>query len=120
METLMGHLSDTSYMDLPRNIVDSTKRVVLDLLGVTAAGSSAPEAQAVMNLPRGWGAGARAASWYTATGFRNPAPDWSTALRAMLQEYKEEYDLKPAYAKLGKMLGMDMKKSLPREQKYQK
>lgn len=38
----------------------------------------------------------------------------------MLQEYKEEYDLKPAYAKLGEMLGMDLKKSPPREQKYQK
>jgi len=38
----------------------------------------------------------------------------------MLQEYKEEYDLKPAYAKLGEMLGMDMKKSPPRKQKYQK
>jgi len=38
----------------------------------------------------------------------------------MLQEYKEEYDLKPAYAELGGMLGMDLKKSPPREQKYQK
>jgi len=38
----------------------------------------------------------------------------------MLQEYKEEYDLKPAYAQLGEMLGMDLKKSPPREQKYQK
>ncbi len=38
----------------------------------------------------------------------------------MLQEYKEEYDLKPAYAKLGEMLGMDVKKSPPRTQKYQK
>ena len=32
----------------------------------------------------------------------------------MAQEYKEEYDLKPAYAKMGEMLGMDMRKSLPR------
>jgi len=38
----------------------------------------------------------------------------------MLQEYKDEYDLKPAYAELGEMLGMDLKKSPPREQKYQK
>ena len=38
----------------------------------------------------------------------------------MLQEYKEEYDLKPAYAELGEMLGMDLKKSPPREQRYQK
>lgn len=38
----------------------------------------------------------------------------------MIQEYKEEYDLKPEYAKLGEMLGMDMKKSPPRKQKYQR
>lgn len=38
----------------------------------------------------------------------------------MIQEYKEEYDLKPAYAELGEMLGMDLKKSPPRAQKYQK
>jgi len=38
----------------------------------------------------------------------------------MIQEYKEEYDLKPAYAKLGEMLGMDLKKSPPRSQKYQR
>lgn len=38
----------------------------------------------------------------------------------LLQEYKEVYDLKPAYAKLGEMLGMELKKSPPREHKYQK
>ncbi len=38
----------------------------------------------------------------------------------MIQEYKEEYNLKPAYARLGEMLGMDLKKSSPRTQKYQK
>ena len=38
----------------------------------------------------------------------------------MLEEYKEEYDLKPGYAKLGEMMGMDMEKSPPRGQKYQK
>jgi uncharacterized protein (DUF169 family) len=38
----------------------------------------------------------------------------------MIQEYKEEYDLKPGYAKVGEMLGMDMKQSPPRKQKYQK
>jgi len=38
----------------------------------------------------------------------------------MIQEYKEEYDLKPEYAKIGEMLGMDLKKSPPRTQTYQK
>ncbi len=54
METLIRHISDTSYVDLPRNVVDSTKRIVLDLMGVIAAGSSTPEAQTVLNLARGW------------------------------------------------------------------
>jgi len=38
----------------------------------------------------------------------------------MLQEYKEEYDLKPKYRDVAKRLGMDMRQSPPRRQKYQK
>jgi uncharacterized protein (DUF169 family) len=38
----------------------------------------------------------------------------------VLNEYKEEYDLKPKYADFGERLGMDMRKSPPRKQKYQK
>jgi len=38
----------------------------------------------------------------------------------MIQEYKEEYDLKPGYGRLGEMLGMDMKKSPLGPQAYQK
>jgi 2-methylcitrate dehydratase PrpD len=73
METLMGHVSDTSYVDLPRNVVDSTKKIVLDLLGVTAAGSSTPEAQTVLNLARGWGG--RSESSILIYGDKVPAPN---------------------------------------------
>lgn len=38
----------------------------------------------------------------------------------MIQEYKEEYDLKPKYKELGEMLGLDMRQSPPRKQKFQK
>lgn len=38
----------------------------------------------------------------------------------MIQEYKEEYDLKLGYAEVAEKLGMDMKQSPPRPQKYQK
>lgn len=38
----------------------------------------------------------------------------------IIQEYKEEYDLKPKYRDLLEKLGMDSRKSPPREQKYQK
>ena len=38
----------------------------------------------------------------------------------IIQEYKEEYDLKPKYRDLLEKLGMDSKKSPPREQKIQK
>ena len=38
----------------------------------------------------------------------------------MIQEYKDEYDLKPGYKDAAERLGLDTKKSPPREQKYQK
>jgi uncharacterized protein (DUF169 family) len=38
----------------------------------------------------------------------------------MLQEYKEEYDLKPKYRDVAERLGMDMRQSPPRPQRYQK
>jgi len=38
----------------------------------------------------------------------------------MIQEYKEEYDLKPKYRDLLDKIGMDSRKSPPREQKCQK
>lgn len=38
----------------------------------------------------------------------------------MIQEYKEEYDLKPKYRDLGGKLGMDLNQSPPRPQKLQK
>ena len=36
----------------------------------------------------------------------------------MIQEYKEEYPLRPGYVKLGEMLGMNMKRSPPQPQRY--
>ena len=38
----------------------------------------------------------------------------------MIQEYKEEYDLKPKYKAMAERHGMDMRQSPPRPQKYQK
>lgn len=38
----------------------------------------------------------------------------------MIQEYKEEYDLKPQYKAMAERHGMDMRQSPPRQQKYQK
>ena len=35
----------------------------------------------------------------------------------LIQEYKEEYDLKPSYAKIGELHGMNLQKSPPRPQK---
>jgi uncharacterized protein (DUF169 family) len=38
----------------------------------------------------------------------------------MIQEYKEEYDLKPKYKEMAERHGMDMRQSPPRPQKYQR
>jgi hypothetical protein len=38
----------------------------------------------------------------------------------MIQEYKEEYNLKPKYKELGEKMGLDLRQSPPRKQKLQK
>jgi len=43
------------YGDLPREVIEVTKKEVLDLLGVSLAGFTAPGVQELLELVRDWG-----------------------------------------------------------------
>lgn len=49
------------YEDLPREVIEVTKKEVLDLLGVSLAGFTAPGVQELLELVRDWGVKGRAA-----------------------------------------------------------
>jgi len=80
------------YEDIPPEIVAITKRVILDSLGISAAGSSAPGTKAVIELVKEWGG--REDSTVIASGCRVPAINAALANGAMIRtlDYNETYD----------------------------
>lgn len=55
METLVDHLVDTNWEDLPARVIEDTKKNILDTLGCIVAGSSAAACGDVAGLVKEWG-----------------------------------------------------------------
>ena len=55
MRNVVKYALGTRYEDLPAETVDFTKKSILDVIGVTIAGSSAEGIKAVVELVREWG-----------------------------------------------------------------
>jgi 2-methylcitrate dehydratase PrpD len=51
---LTAHLSNTRFEDLPANVVDATKKCILDILGVMCGGSAADGIQPLIEMLQGW------------------------------------------------------------------
>jgi len=52
---LVGNAAKVKYDDLPRDVVEITKKFILDTLATTIAGSSAPGCESVVNQVKDWG-----------------------------------------------------------------
>jgi 2-methylcitrate dehydratase PrpD len=66
------NFSRTNYDDIPQEEVEATKKLTLDSLGVTLAGSSKPGVQELMELISGWGGSEE--STILCSGRKVPAP----------------------------------------------
>jgi 2-methylcitrate dehydratase PrpD len=76
LDKLTAHLIETKYESLPKNVVEATRRQILDTLGVTAAGSAcsvAGEMQGLADMVKDWGG--KEESTIIAFGGRVPAPE---------------------------------------------
>jgi 2-methylcitrate dehydratase PrpD len=75
-DKLTDYLIDTNFTGLPSDVVEITKKQILDTLGVTVAGSTcsiAGEMNGLANLVKSWGG--REESTIIAFGGRVPAPN---------------------------------------------
>ena len=52
---LVNHAAGVKYGDLPQDVVEITKKFILDTLGTAIAGSSAPGSSSVVDLIKDWG-----------------------------------------------------------------
>ncbi|MDM0071585.1 MmgE/PrpD family protein [Variovorax sp. J31P207] len=63
MQTLAGFIAGISTADLPGEVIERTKRHILDTLGAAFAGSASAETRAVLKTLRDQGAGGNCAIW---------------------------------------------------------
>jgi 2-methylcitrate dehydratase PrpD len=52
---LIKNIVDTQFDDLPHEVVEEEKKLIVDSLGVTIAGSSAPGCKEIVDLVKEWG-----------------------------------------------------------------
>jgi 2-methylcitrate dehydratase PrpD len=72
-EKIAEHVAGATYTGLPDAAVKAAKKVIIDLLGVTVAGSSSPESLQALGLVRSWGG--HGESRVLVHGDRVPAPN---------------------------------------------
>lgn len=76
LDTLIKHLVETKYESLPQNVINETKKQILDTLAATVAGSTcsiAGEMNDLVELTNRWGG--KQESTIVAFGNRVPAPN---------------------------------------------
>ena len=91
------HVSKTRFENLSREAVFSAKRSTLDTIGAMVAGSSAPGADIVTNLAKGWGGIEE--SLVIGVGTRLPAPlaAWCNGTMARALEIDDCVDFLPVH-----------------------
>ncbi len=88
---LVRNIRNINYSDIPIEAREVSKKCVLDTLGVTVAGSTAPGCASVVEMVRGWGG--RPECTLVAYGDRLPSPSaiWANATMARARDY-DSYD----------------------------
>lgn len=95
---LVEYAAKTNYGDLPREVVEATKKVILDTLGTTLAGSSAPGCMEVADVLKGWGG--RKESTILVLGGKIPCFEatFINSMMAHARDFDDTYDAIPLHA----------------------
>jgi 2-methylcitrate dehydratase PrpD len=72
LSKIIDHVTNIRFDDLPAEVVDTTKRFVMDSVGVAIAGAKAPGCPEVVDLLKGWGG--KPESTIMSYGGKVPAP----------------------------------------------
>ncbi|MDY0222479.1 MAG: MmgE/PrpD family protein [Desulfobacterium sp.] len=74
------HVVGVDFIDLPQTIIDTTKNLLIDTIGVGIAGVDAPGCNEALQLVKGWGGRKDATVLFQ--GFRCPAP-WAAFVNSI-------------------------------------
>ncbi len=95
---LVEYAANTRFTGFPPEVVEVAKRVILDMLGTSLAGSSAPGCAEVVDLLRGWGG--RQESSILAFGGKVPCfqAAFANSMMAHARDFDDTYDEIPLHA----------------------
>ncbi len=88
IHTFIDFLTGTDFDRLPPEVVDRTKRFVLDTLGVAIAGSSAPGCRETLRVYADWGGKEEATVWV----FGRRLPSFAAGLMNSLLAHARDFD----------------------------
>jgi len=88
IDILVDYVVDTKFEDLPPEVVEATRVLILDSFGVGIVGSAAPQVDEMRSAAALWGRGDDARVWVS--GERLPAP--TAAFLNAFQTHNSEFD----------------------------
>ena len=91
-DTLVAHLSEKRFEDLPAASVEAARRCLLDTLGVTVAGSSGDDIAKLMTWLQGLGGHAEATALVFGTRLPIMHAAWANGAMARAQELDDNHD----------------------------
>jgi 2-methylcitrate dehydratase PrpD len=71
IEALSANVVDTSFEDIDREVVETTKNRIIDIMGCAIGGANAPGNAALVDLVKNWGCGGKSTIWIH--GVKGPA-----------------------------------------------
>lgn len=90
--TLVAHLSETRYEDLPAEAVEAARRCVIDTLGVAVAGSSGENVDTLLAWLSGWGGQPEATVLVHGTRLPAVHAAWANGAMARAREFDDSHD----------------------------
>ena len=78
--TLAKYVVDTKYEDIPAEVLEVSKKDILDILATAVGGSTAPGCKEIVELVKGWGAQRKAPSSPTEVESRLNMLPWRMVL----------------------------------------
>lgn len=88
IHTLVRHVCQTGYDDLPDRVVDAVKKMTLDALGVALVGTLAPGTKETLSVLDRWGGREESSLWVV--GGKLPAP--AAAMANSFLIHNQEFD----------------------------
>jgi 2-methylcitrate dehydratase PrpD len=95
---IADYIARTRYDDIPQNVIKIAKRFIIDSIGVSMAGSSAPGNGQIIDLIKGWGGKKESSIWIYGTKVPAPLAAFANSILIHSHDYDDTHDRTATHA----------------------